>query len=94
MDKVFKIKQIIKLHWTFDKILTFPRPKFEKHLGVITELEKEPANNKGKQFLFILLSSYKYIYYQIVYEILNSDQCLSKVFYIRNSLMPSSKTSI
>lgn len=88
---------MIKLHGTFDKILKFPHPKFLKHLGVfvtITELEKELANNKSKQFLFILLSSYTYIYCQIGSGILKSDQCLSKVFYIRNSLMPSSKTSI
>lgn len=51
--KVFKIKHMIKLHGTFDKILTFRLPEFVKHFQssiTIMELQKKPESSKSKLF--------------------------------------------
>lgn len=51
--KVFKIKHMIKLHGTFDKILTFRLPEFVKHFQssiTIMELQKNLRAAKANYF--------------------------------------------
>lgn len=75
----FKIKYMIKIYCTFDKILTFPPPGFVKHFEAsiaTTKLWKKLLDNtKSKPFLFIVLASNKCTYCQFESEMLISDQC-------------------